>query len=270
MIGFVALGLVIGIVGTLIGAGGGFILMPVLVMMFPKAEPEHLAAMSLAVVCANALSGTIGYARLRRIHYRGGLLFAAAAVPGAVVGAMLVHWIPRREFDVVLGVGLVAMSAWLLVRGRRRPEEVTSTSGATGVSRRDEGVESLPEHLNLKRGVVISAGVGVASSVLGIGGGIIHVPALVHAVGYPVHIAAATSHFVLAITSGVAVALLASRGLLEQDLTQALLLAAGAVIGAQIGARLSSRVSGPWIIRLLATALLLMGGRVLWSAIRGY
>lgn len=269
MIGFVALGLVVGIVGTLIGAGGGFILMPVLVMMFPKAEPEHLAAMSLAVVCANALSGTIGYARLKRIHYRGGLLFAAAAVPGAVVGAMLVHWIPRREFDVVLGLGLVAMAAWLLVRGRRRPAE-EAAGGATGASRRDEGVESLPEHLNLKRGVGISAGVGVASSVLGIGGGIIHVPALVHAVGYPVHIAAATSHFVLAITSGVAVAVLASRGLLEQDLEQALLLAAGAVIGAQIGARLSSRVSGPWIIRLLAAALLLMGGRVLWSAIRGY
>ncbi|MGE3107988.1 MAG: sulfite exporter TauE/SafE family protein [Phycisphaerales bacterium] len=258
---FIALGIVIGVVGTLIGAGGGFILMPALVMMYPRAEPEHLAAMSLAVVCANAISGTVGYARLRRIHFRGGLMFAAAAIPGAIVGALLVHWIPRRAFDAVLGVGLIVMAAWLLMRSARAADQ--TTPGGTADSTSARGVSH--EQLNLKRGVGISAGVGVASSMLGIGGGIIHVPALVHGVGYPVHVAAATSHFVLALTSAAGLAVLASRGLLDHDLDRALMIAGGAVVGAQVGAVLSSRISGHWIIRLLAVALLAMGGRVMWG-----
>ena len=78
---FVALGFAIGAFGTLIGAGGGFVLMPVLLLIYPHERPEHLTAISLAVVFCNALSGSVAYARMGRIEFRSGLMFAAAATP---------------------------------------------------------------------------------------------------------------------------------------------------------------------------------------------
>ena len=61
-----AAGLVIGAYGTLIGAGGGFVLVPLLLLLYPAENSNTIATISLAVVFFNALSGTIAYARMRR------------------------------------------------------------------------------------------------------------------------------------------------------------------------------------------------------------
>jgi len=71
----------VGTYGTIIGGGGGFILVPLLVFLFPDDGPSMITAASLAVVCVNAASGTIAYAVQRRISYRAGILFAAATIP---------------------------------------------------------------------------------------------------------------------------------------------------------------------------------------------
>jgi len=69
----VPLGILIGTFGTLIGAGGGFLLAPVLLLAYPDESPEIITSISLAVVFLNALSGSVAYARMRRIDYRSGL-----------------------------------------------------------------------------------------------------------------------------------------------------------------------------------------------------
>jgi hypothetical protein len=131
----VPLGFVVGAYGTLIGAGGGFVLMPVLLLVYPGQSPESLAAVSLAVVFFNAASGSVAYGRMRRIDYKSGLIFAAASIPGAVLGAMTTGLVPRRAFDAGLGGLMVLVSVFLLWRpvpgksaasargfpGRRRP-----------------------------------------------------------------------------------------------------------------------------------------------------
>ena len=83
------LGILVGAVGTFMGAGGGFVLMPVLAMLYPNEPAERLASISLAVVCLNAVSGSIGYARQKRIDYHAGALLASATIPGAVIGALI-------------------------------------------------------------------------------------------------------------------------------------------------------------------------------------
>jgi uncharacterized membrane protein YfcA len=116
----------------------------------------------------------------------------------------------------------------------------------------------------LWKGVVISTGVGFVSSLLGIGGGVIHVPVMATVLHFPVHIAAATSHFVLAFMAGEATIVHISTGTLGWDKAglQAVLLAIGVIPGAQLGARLAHRVRGDFIIRALAGALLLVGARL--------
>jgi uncharacterized membrane protein YfcA len=67
------LGLLVGAFGTLIGAGGGFILMPVLLLVYPRDKTELITAISLAVVFFNALSGSFAYARMKRVDYKSGI-----------------------------------------------------------------------------------------------------------------------------------------------------------------------------------------------------
>ncbi len=99
----VPLGFVVGAYGTLIGAGGGFILAPILALLYPADSPELLTSISLAVVFFNALSGSAAYARMGRIDYRSGGVFAMATIPGAILGALVTSFLPRRLFDGVLG-----------------------------------------------------------------------------------------------------------------------------------------------------------------------
>ena len=99
-----------------------------------------------------------------------------------------------------------------------------------------------------KLGIILSGFVGFISSIFGIGGGVIHVPTMIYALSFPPHMATATSHFVLAVSSFFGV--ISSVGI-------------GAVIGAQIGARLSRKTRPRSIILLLCLALFLLGIRMI-------
>ncbi|MDP2953572.1 MAG: sulfite exporter TauE/SafE family protein, partial [Chloroflexota bacterium] len=120
---------------------------------------------------------------------------------------------------------------------------------------------------NLWAGVGLSFLVGFVASLLGLGGGIIHVPVLITVLQFPVHIATATSHFVLVITAFSASITHLFAGAFSGVWGQVLLLALGVVPGAQIGARLSRRLKGTLIMRLLALALLLVGLRLVIESI---
>jgi hypothetical protein len=264
------LGVLVGVLGTLIGAGGGFVLVPLLLLAFPLERPEVIASISLAVVFFNALSGSWAYARMGRIDYRSGWLFAAATVPGAVAGAHSTDYIPRRAFNGVFGVLMLAAATYLLVQHRDRTVRVRSVgrlNTTRTVVERNGTVHSFSYDARL--GVGISFVVGYVSSLLGIGGGIVHVPVLASLLDFPVHIATATSHFILAIMALVGTLVHVFTGSFSAtSATQTLYLSIGVVVGAPAGARLSSRVHSVWILRALAAAIGLVGIRILLMAFR--
>lgn len=266
--GLVALGFVVGAFGTLIGAGGGFVLMPLLLLLYPHEPPENLTAISLAVVFCNALSGSIAYARMRRIDYRSGLMFAAAATPGAVIGALNTSYLSRWQFNLVFSIVLIGVALAMVWRpALRRNPRIKGQLSKFEVRRHlvEADGTCLDWRFRPIVGIVISFFVGYFSSFLGIGGGIIHVPALVWLLNYPVHVATATSHFILAIMalSGTLVHL--ETGTLSHGLSYAVPLAAGVLLGAQLGAYFSSRIQAALIIRGLALALAAVGVRILMS-----
>jgi len=262
------LGLLLGALGTLIGVGGGFILMPVLLLLYPHARAETLTAISLAVVFCNALSGSWAYARMGRIDYRSGLLFAGATVPGAILGAISSNYIPRSLFNAVFGVLMLAAAAYLIAH--RPPEERPTEKTDNRQTRRmivdaQGNVHTFAYHPKL--GVGLSLLVGYVSSLLGIGGGIVHVPILVRLLNFPVHIATATSHFILAIMALTGTLVhIATGSFAHGGLRQTIALSIGVLFGAQAGAALSTRVHGRWIIRGLAIALAFVGIRILLLA----
>jgi uncharacterized protein len=261
----VPLGFGVGAYGTLIGAGGGFVLIPLLLLVYPQEGADTLAATSLAVVFFNALSGSAAYARMKRIDYRAALLFAGAGVPGAILGASATAWIPRRIFSDIIGVLLIAGAVFLMLRANGR--DATGHIAAGHASQ--DGLAPPPYRTprKLALGMLLSVFVGFVSSLLGIGGGIIHVPVLVYVLGFPMHMATATSHLILAIIALVGSGVHLADGTLSQNVGRTAALAVGVVGGAQVGAYLSAHVASRWILRGLAVGLLLVGGRVLMLAL---
>ncbi len=260
----ILMGVVIGLYGTLIGAGGGFVLMPILLLLHPKATPEQLTAISLAVVFFNALAGSESYAMMKRIDYKSGLMFAAATIPGAIIGALNTSLVPRHLFNGIFAVLLIAGAIFLTWRPQVTPRSELHVHRpyAWRVVITADG-ERHYYNFNPLLGIVISFVVGYLSSFLGIGGGIIHVPALVYLLDFPVHIATATSHFVLAIMALTGTLVHISTGSLHEGVRPTLCLSIGVLLGAPVGAYLSTRLQGDWIIRSLAMALGLVGIRIL-------
>jgi hypothetical protein len=254
---YIPIGFLVGTYGTIIGAGGGFIIVPFLMFLFPDDGPSMITAASLAVICVNAASGTIAYAFQKRISYRTGMLFAAATIPGALLGSYLTGFIPKRVFGIVFGCLLVAVAATLAItRSLHR-----SPSAPQG----DRAPILRPSQVAL--GMCLSLLIGCFSSLVGIGGGLIHVPLLTYFFNFPLHFATATSHFVLVFT--------ALAGVVEHILDRTwpihllrdALLAAGVVVGAQLGAVLSRKIAAPWIVVGLAAALGIVGVRLILTTL---
>jgi uncharacterized membrane protein YfcA len=247
------IGFLVGAFGTLVGAGGGAILVHVLLVMMPDENPATITAISLAVVFFNAYSGTITYMRMGRVDYRLGTLFTLSGLPAAVAGVVLVHEMPRRLFDPLFGVLLVGIGVFLLL-------------DPTGKAQTNARLPARPPSRGLL-GSVGSAYIALLSSLVGIGGGIIHVPFLIRVLKIPPHTATATSHFVLTFVAFIACATHVLMGEFQNGLPEGTYLAVGVMMGAPIGASLSTRIRGAAIVRLLAASLCLVGLRLLFRVL---
>jgi uncharacterized membrane protein YfcA len=212
---------------------------------------------------------------MKRVDYKSGIIFSLATIPGAILGAISTAYVPRRVFDLIFGILMTAGAAFLWIStkedhraGPSRAEAGESKGERTGRTARDlvdaAGVRHSYDY-NPVLGIVLSIFIGFISSLLGVGGGFIHVPALTRLLNFPVHIATATSQFVLAIMALTGTLVHIANGVFVSGVRRTLLLALGVVIGAQFGAALSNRVGGKMVIRGLAVGLVLVGLRLILS-----
>jgi hypothetical protein len=212
---------------------------------------------------------------MKRISYKTGMLFAAASIPGAFLGSALTRFIPRKVFGVLFGGLLMAVAVFLVVtRGIRGRGVGTAVAEDRPVPARgcmrdtvvDGEGRSHPLSFNLLVGMSLSMLIGFLATLVGIGGGLIHVPVLTYVFNFPLHIATATSHFVLFFTALAGVV----EHLLDHTWPTHLLrdacLAAGVIGGAQVGAYLSRKIAAPWIVLALAIALGFVGVRLVLTA----
>lgn len=264
-------GLLIGFTGTLIGAGGGFVLVPLLLIFYPELSPDIITAISIAVVSANAISGSFAYARSGRIDYKAGIKFALYTIPGSILGVFLTEYISGNFFNFLFGFFMIALSVYLLTKKGKATEQTVSINLEKGLTFRtitDKSGTTYTYSYKEIYGNIISVIVGFISPLLGIGGGIIHVPAMVNWLKFPVHIATATSHFILAIMATVSVITHAVNGNYNDPeiIKMILLLALGVIPGAQFGAYFSHKIKSSAIIKALAFCLAIVGLRILFKA----
>lgn len=264
-------GVVSGAYGVLVGAGGGFIVSPVLLTL-SDTEPETIAGTVLTAIAINGALVTWTYRRMKVVDYRSGLLFAAAAIPGAVVGAFVVGEVATDLFRILFGVLLVLLAVQIAFRAKV-PENIQTDEPrhliSLTVRRRTIRTESGEEYsyeFNEAFATSFNVVLGFISSFFGIGGGFLRTPILVFAFGFPVRVAAASSVFALSIYGTAGALTHAALGHIELFPTL-LFVTAGLVVGGQIGARFSGRVRGAWILRMLLVVVLALGIRLIWQGV---
>ncbi len=268
-LGLIVLGAAVGAYGTVIGAGGGFVLGPALLFLYPSQPPEVITALSLGVVWVNAVSGTLAYARQRRVDYLAGALFAISTVPSALVGAFATRLFPRDAFEGAFAALLIGIAIWLVFP---RPALVNVERPPKHYVRRmhtDAHGDTYLYSFDPYKGVALGLGIGFVSSLFGVGGGIIFVPAMILLLRIPGHIATATSTFILVFTAGTGVLVHLLAGEYAGMVSEEVSLSAGVLVGAQVGALISVRLARKQalVTRMLAVALLLVGARLLASAL---
>lgn len=266
----ILIGFLIGTIGTLIGAGGGFILVPLLIILHPDFSPEIITAISMVVVACNAISGSVAYMSTKRVDYKAGIIFALCTIPGSILGVLTTKIIPRDVFDIIFGIVLFGLAIFLFLKGGESKPVNKPLAGDKGWVQQhlvDKWNEKYDYAYDMRKGTILSVFVGYFSPLLGIGGGIIHVPAMVEWLRFPVHIATATSHFILAIMATVSVIVHISQGSYNDPLILKMVigLIIGVVPGAQLGAYLSRKIKGKMIIKALAVSLGIVGIRILIS-----
>jgi uncharacterized protein len=240
------------------------VLVPALLLLYPNRPPETVTAISLLVASANALSGSTAYARQGRIDYRSGLWFAAATLPGAIAGVFAVSLLPRRAFDALFALVLGGIALLLLRQQLATIRDPLEGRGLVFREILDRFGNRYVYQFPLWKGLGLSGGVGFFSSLLGIGGGILHVPLMSIVLHFPLHVAVATSQFVLMFMTAEASIVHALRGNLSESqvLVEAGLLAAGAVSGAQLGAWLGQRSPQSAVRRALVFSLVVISLRL--------
>lgn len=211
------LGFIAGVLGSIIGLGGGIIVMPVLT--FLGIPPTTAASSSLFAAFSNSIGATASYARQKRIDYKIGLKLGLMSIPGTIIGAFATAEVTPAIFKILFGAVLVASCFYLFIKRNMEAKQQDAT----------------------KRMLVASAGIsffaGILSSFFGIGGGIIFVPLMIIGLGMLVKTATATSQLILMFSSASGMITHALLG--HADFSFALLLAIGAFGGSLLGARLS-------------------------------
>ena len=236
----VLLGFVAGVLGSMIGLGGGIIVVPVLT--FLGFSPTAAASNSLFAALSNATASTISYSRQKRIDFSLGIKLGILSIPGTVLGAVVSTDVAPDIFKILFGFVLIASSVYIFLRKKIETKEKTlSKQMAVFV-------------------VAASFFAGIISSFFGIGGGVVFVPLMVVGMGMMMKRAAPTSQLVLffASLSGVVVHSLLG----HPDFVQAGLLAVGSFFGGLLGARISLRVRERYLQILVTVVLLIVAGKL--------
>ena len=256
-----------GLLGSLVGVGGGVIVVPALTLLL-GVDIRHAIAASIVAVVATSSSAASMYVRERIANIRLGMLLETATVLGAVCGASVAALLPVRGLFVLFGCVLV-WTTWNMLRkkhGRRRNLSVDPLAERLSLSTSyfdpAEGREVAYRVGRTKIGLCAGYVAGVLSGILGIGGGVIKVPVMNLAMGLPIKAATATSNFMIGMTAAAGAAVYFARG--DISFFVAAPVAVGVICGAKIGSRLLGSLRGGVIKAIFVVVLAVAAVQMLW------
>lgn len=249
--GLLALGAAGGFLGSVLGLGGGVVLVPGLTLLFGLPLREAVAV-SLAGIAATSAAAAANYLDDGRVDVPLALRLETPAVVGAVAAGLAAHLVPEAllylAFALVVLYAAAAMTD-LISGGRADP------AGAPGEVRR------------IGIGAAASGGAGVASALLGIGGGVAKVPILHLVMGVPLQVATGTSAFMVGMTAAAGGWIYWLRG--DLAVLAAAPVALGVLVGSHLGSLTSGRIPDRALRWVLAAVLVYVAARMGWTGLEG-
>lgn len=260
-------GIAAGAFGSLLGLGGGLLIVPLLTFGFGLPLREAVGVSLVCVIVTSSAAAGV-YLERRQANLRLGMTLELFTAIGAIGGGLVAFLIDERVLAGLFAALLVYVAATMLrtsptVRSATVEEAAPAIADAAAVE--PEAAEATAPGLAsdgnseglIRRypwGVAGSIGAGVVSALLGIGGGIVKVPVMHLVMGVPLRVATATSNLMIGITASASAMVYLLRGAI--DVNAAGPTALGVFVGATIGSRLGGRVN-LGLLRLLFVAVLL-------------
>jgi uncharacterized membrane protein YfcA len=237
----VAGGAVAGVFGSLLGLGGGVLIVPLLTLGFGLPLRE---AVGVSLVCVIMTSSAAAGVYLERhvANLRLGMSLELFTAIGALLGGSIAFLLDERLLAGLFAILLLYVAATMFRAGRRTPVEGSAAGLATAPEHGtadSDAVDAMPTH-GLAIGVAGSFGAGIVSALLGIGGGIIKVPLMHLAMGVPLRVATATSNLMIGITAAASAVIYALHGGIDPYVAGPT--AIGVFLGATAGSRVAHRI----------------------------
>lgn len=262
-----------GILGSLLGLGGGIIIIPTLTLLF-HIDIRYAIGASIVSVIATSSGAAAAYVRERMTNLRVAMVLELATSAGALTGAYLAGHLAVRWLYVIFGI-VMGYSALMMFRKRHQSddEDVIAAPWADYLelhsSYYDEsaGREIFYRVARTRVGLGLMYIAGIVSGLLGIGSGALKVPAMDLAMRLPIKVSTATSNFMIGVTAAASAGVYFARG--DIDPFIAAPVATGVLIGAVLGSRLLGRMQSGTIRVVFVAVLLWVSGEMLLKGIRG-
>src|SRR5690242_841895 len=268
-----AISVIAGGLGSLLGLGGGIIIIPVLTLLF-HIDIRYAIGASIVSVIATSSGAAAAYVRERMTNLRVAMVLELATTAGALTGAYLAGQLAVRWLYVIFGI-VMGYSALMMFRKRHESlDEVTVRARWADYlklhsSYYDEraGRKVFYRVAGTRVGLMLMYVAGVVSGLLGIGSGALKVPAMDLAMRLPIKVSTATSNFMIGVTAAASAGVYFVRGDINPIIVAPV--ATGVLIGAVVGSRLLGRMHGTTIRLVFVAVLLWVSGEMLLKGLRG-
>jgi uncharacterized membrane protein YfcA len=268
-----AISFVAGMLGSLLGLGGGIIVVPALTLLLGIDIRLAIGASIISVI-ATSSGAAAAYVRDRLANLRVAMFLELGTTAGAITGAWVAGVLHPRWLFVLFGA-ILGYSALAMLRPRspvaagRHAETRLAHLLRLRSSYFDDarGYEVVYEPTRPALGLALMYGAGIVSGLLGIGSGALKVPAMDLAMGLPIKVSTATSNFMIGVTAAASAGLYFARG--QIDPFVAAPVAVGVLLGAFTGSKFLSRVSSRALRVTFVAVLVLVSLQMLVRGIRG-
>ncbi len=263
-----------GVLGSLLGLGGGVIVIPVLTLLF-GIDIRYAIGASIVSVIATSSGAAAAYVRDGLTNLRVAMVLELATTSGALTGAYLAGLLSGRWLFIIFGV-VLAYSSLMMIRKLKQSEFQQSTKPAPWADYlrlhgsyfdKRTGRETYYRVTSTRIGLAMMYVAGAISGLLGIGSGSLKVPAMDLAMHMPIKVSTATSNFMIGVTAAASASVYYMRG--EIDPFIAAPVAVGVLLGALGGSYLLPKLRSSTIRLVFVVVLLWISGQMLWQGIRG-
>jgi uncharacterized membrane protein YfcA len=260
-----AVGLLVGGLGSMLGIGGGVLLIPLLTGLFGIGIKTAIGASIISVIATSSAAGAV-YIGRGLTHSRLAMVLEIATTSGALAGGITAVLISSHVLSLIFGIVLIYI-AYSMTRFRKREARAAPT-GLLDTSYRDPMTGELISYgvHNLPMGMGASFLAGNISGLLGIGGGVVKVPIMTLVMGIPMRASIATSNFMIGITAATSAIIYYQHGYINPSI--AIPTALGVLLGARIGTLIGGKVRSQKLRQIFQALLIVFAVQMFVESFR--